>query len=102
MRRMPLAALLMMALVLGVLVFAHWYERRYPREIIRTGTVQVRSQRPGGGVATHKTRDVSVNGVVFQEVALPSGSWIDCAGDCERAAREAGEAFWERQDGNRR
>ena len=90
------------ALVLGVLGFALWYSQQHPREIVGHGTVRVASPRAGGGSTTLKTRDVSINKVVFKEVEMPNGTWIDCGGDCARAAREAGDGFWQKQlDGTR-
>jgi hypothetical protein len=81
--------------VLGLLAYGLWYQRQHPREIIKTSTVTVQSRRAGGSAATLKTRDVSINGVVFSEVELPNGTWIDCQGDCRKAAREAGDEFWD-------
>ena len=36
------------------------------------------------------------------QVGLPRGTWIDCAGDCPAAVRQAREDFWERFDKERR
>lgn len=89
------------AVVLSVLVFGLWYQNRHPREIIGSGSVRV--VRTNGTAATHATRTVSINGAVFQEVALPNGTWVECGGgDCARAAREAVESFWQLQDQTRR
>ncbi len=88
--------------VVGVAGYAFWYTRQYPREIVGQGTVRVPSSKAAGGYATHATRKVSVNGVVFEEVALPSGTWIDCGGDCAKAVHEAGDGFWEKQQRDRR
>ena len=90
------------ALVLGMLGFGLWYSWRHPREIVATGTVVVQSGRVGGSATTLKTRDVAINKVVFKEVELPNGTWIDCAGDCAAAARDAGEGFWDKQARERR
>lgn len=94
-------AALTLALVLGVLGFAFWYSQQHPRQIVGTSIVSVRSERAGGGVTVHKTRDISVNGVVFQEVELPNGTWIDCAGDCASAVRDAGEDFYDKRQRER-
>ena len=59
-----------LALVLGVLAFALWYQDRHPRIFVGTGTVRIQLQRAGGGIATHKTRDVSINGVIFQQFSM--------------------------------
>ena len=84
-------------LMLGVGGYAVWYSQQHPRQIVGRGTVQVRSERAGGPIITLKTRDVSINGKVFQEVEMPNGTWIACAGDCAKAAREAGDGFWDKQ-----
>lgn len=93
---------LVVAFVIGVAGYAFWYTREYPREIVGHGTVRVASSKAAGGFATHATRKVSINGVVFEEVALPNGTWIACSGDCAKAALEAGDGFWEKQQRDRR
>ena len=98
----PLMIAIVAVLVLGALGLGLWYQRQHPRRIVGQGTIQVRSERPGGGTATHATRDVDVNGVVFKEVALPNGTWIDCAGDCAKAVRDAGEGFWDQRQRDHR
>ena len=90
------------ALVFGVGGFALWYSRQHPREIVGDGTVRVPSLRAVGGFSIHATREVSINGLRFQEVALPNGTWIACGGDCVKAARDAGEGFWEKQQRDHR
>jgi hypothetical protein len=86
---------LLAILMFGVLAYGLWYQRQYPREIVKTGTVVVQSHGAGGAPVSLKTRDVSINGVVFSEVELPNGTWIGCQGDCRKAVREAGSDFWE-------
>ena len=90
------------ALMLAVLSYAVWYSQRHPREIVATGRVLVRSERAGGASIKLDTRDVSINGRVFQEVELPNGTWIACSGDCARAAREAGDGFWDKHQRDNR
>ncbi len=90
------------ALVLAVLAFGLWYQRQYPRQILRTGLVTMDSKRPGGVRITLQTRDVQIRNTVFQEVEMPNGTWIDCAGDCRRAAHEAGDGLWEKIERERR
>jgi hypothetical protein len=90
---LPAAAI---ALFAAGLAFVFWYQRQHPRVITATGEMRVRGLR-GDGSAVLRTRDVSVNGVVFKEIEMPNGTWIDCAGDCARAAREAGDGFWQKQ-----
>ncbi len=98
-RLIPLA---MIAFVLAVLAYALSYQRDNPREIVATGAARVESSRPGGAAQTLRTRDVRIAGVVFKEIEMPNGTWIPCAGDCARAAREAGEDFWQTQQPPRR
>jgi hypothetical protein len=90
-----MVGVLVAALVLAILAYGLWYQRQYPREIIKTGTLTVQSRKTGGGGMTLRTRDVSINGVVFSEIELPNGTWIGCNGDCAKAAREAGDEFWD-------
>jgi hypothetical protein len=85
------------AALLAFLAFALWYQQAHPRVITGTGQVSVDSRRPPFQTVVLKTRDVAVNGVAFKEIELPGGTWIDCAGDCRKAAREAREEFWDTQ-----
>ena len=87
--------------MIGIAGFAFWYQRQYPREIVAQGSIEVVGVR-GTGPVRLKTRDVSINKVIFKEVEMPNGTWIDCAGDCVKAAREAGDGFWPAQINNKR
>ncbi len=87
--------------MIGVLTFALWYSQQYPREIVGQGSIEVTGVR-GQAAVRLKTRDVSINKVVFKEVEMPNGTWIDCAGDCAKAARNAGDGFWQNQINNKR
>ena len=87
--------------MIGIAGFAFWYQRQYPREIIAQGSIDVSGVR-GRGPVRLNTRDVSINSVVFKEVEMPNGTWIDCAGDCAMTAREAGDGFWAAQINNKR
>ena len=98
-RALPLAVI---AGVLAFLAYALWYQRQNPREIIATGAVAVESRRPGRMPQTLRTRDVRIASTVFKEIELPNGTWIDCAGDCAKAARDAGDEFWDTQQAPRR
>jgi hypothetical protein len=89
------------AFIVAVLGFMFWYQRQHPREIVGTGAIELAGVR-GSGRVTLKTRDVAINGVVFKEIEMPNGTWLDCAGDCAKAAREAGDGFWTAQTNNRR
>jgi hypothetical protein len=83
------------AFVLGVLTVALWYQNKHPRQIVATSTVVVDSRKPGGARQTLNVRTVRIDQATFQEVEMPNGTWIGCEGDCRRAAREAGEEFWD-------
>lgn len=89
------ASFLLALVVIGVLVYGLWYQRQYPRTIIGESTVRVESRTHPGPAQVLKTRLVEVNKVRFSEVELPNGTWIDCAGDCRKAALEAGPEFWD-------
>ncbi len=88
--------------LLALLAFAHWYQRAHPRIITGTGQITIDSRRPPYQKMTLTTRDVSINAIAFKEVQLPSGTWIDCAGDCRQAARDAGTDIWDAQDAKRK
>ena len=89
-------------LVLAVLAFGLWYQQQYPRQILHTGSIAVDAKRPAGARMTLRTRDVQIRNTVFQEVEMPNGTWIDCAGDCRRAAHEAADGLWEKIERERR
>lgn len=84
------------------LVFAIWYSQKHPRMIVGMETIVATSKRPPFASLTLKTRDISINGVVFKEVELPGGTWLDCAGDCQMAVRNAREDFWDTQPSPRK
>lgn len=88
------AGLLLGLAMLGVLAFGFWYQQRHPRQVIAVGEIRVESKvRPGPMVLA--TRTVAIGPRRIQEVAMPNGTWIDCAGDCRKAALEAGPDFWD-------
>ena len=94
----PVVALALAAL----LAFAIWYSQKHPRTIVGAGSIVVTSKRPPFATITLNTRDISINGVVFKEVELPGGTWIDCAGDCPMSVRNAREDFWDTQPSPRK
>jgi hypothetical protein len=81
--------------LLCFLAFALWYQRANPRQIVATGTIIVESRRAGGTTLTLTTRDVRIANTTFREVQMPNGTWLDCAGDCRKAVREATDEFWD-------
>lgn len=70
-----------------------------PRKVLSTGTVttaegrvlETRKFRPAAKVRYQVgLPHIPVHQIEFEEeVQLPSGRWIDCAGDCAEAARRA-------------
>ncbi len=94
-------AVLMAALVLGVLAFGLWYQSQHPRRILSEGQIRVTPSRSGAAAVTLKTREIDINGARFQEIEMPNGTWVNCAGDCAKAAREASEEFWTKIDRER-
>ena len=81
--------------MLVILAAGLWHRYGQPRRIVASGTVRVAPERDSAAGATLRTRVVMQGTVRIEEVELPGGTWIDCAGDCARAAREAGPDFWE-------
>lgn len=96
---MPLkiAALLIAVLGLAIATAGIWYHRYHPREVVSTGHLVVSSRRPSGPMHILRTRAVTVGAVRLDEIEMPNGTWIDCSGDCRRAAQDAGPDFWEAQ-----
>ena len=91
--------------IVGAIVLAYgiWYHRVHPREVIRQGSVAIETKGKGGPVKTSaRTRTVRVGAVILNEVELPGGTWVDCAGDCATAYREATTDFWDTQSRNGR
>ena len=97
-----MAGVIVGGVVLALLVFGLWYSNKHPRQIVGTSTVTFDTRRAGSTMATLKTREIEVNGRRFSEVEMPNGTWLDCGGDCGRAARDADGALWERIDKERR
>jgi hypothetical protein len=95
-------ALVALILVLGVLGYGLWYHERHPREIIDTSSVLVESRKAGGERQTLTVRTVRIANTTFQEIQLPSGTWLDCGTDCRQAARDAGDDFWVAQEKTRK
>ena len=89
-------------LIISVLAFALWYQRQYPREIISTSTIRVVSASRPGPPMSLQTRVVKIANTRFEEVRMPNGTWIGCAGDCRRAALDAGPDFWDAQARDKR
>lgn len=80
------AALALAAVAFAIaLSFAAQNAQALPRAV----TAQ---SRYGNGSATGAVR---MNPRGFPEVQLPSGTWIDCAGDCREAMRRIYLDFWE-------
>ena len=89
-------------LILAVIGFALWYQKQYPREIVSMSTIRVQSAVRPGPPMTLETRVVKMGTTRFEEVRMPNGTWIGCAGDCRKAALDAGPDFWDAQARDRR
>ncbi|MEZ5817981.1 MAG: hypothetical protein R3D44_12950 [Hyphomicrobiaceae bacterium] len=81
--------------MLAILATGLWYRYGQTRRIVGTGTVRVTDGGSGATAVVLRTRVVAFGSVRVEEVERPGGSWIDCGGDCAKAAREAGPDFWE-------
>lgn len=57
------------------------------------GTVKACSAVMKGKCATGKVRKTAYG----NQVQLPGGTWIDCAGDCSRQLRKKTVDFWQEQ-----
>jgi hypothetical protein len=90
-----MGGLLLGLFMLAILAYGLWYQNRHPRQIISTGQIRVEGKSRPGAPMTLETRRVRVGAVEFEEVRMPNGTWIDCAGDCRKAALEAGPDFWD-------
>ncbi|MFV0297108.1 MAG: hypothetical protein ACK5JT_13420 [Hyphomicrobiaceae bacterium] len=89
------AGLLVGLAVIAVLIAGLWYQQRHPRRIISHDRITVPSQLSGNLSVTLETRVVAIGSRRIEEVRLPHGTWIDCGGDCRKAALEAGPEFWQ-------
>lgn len=94
---MKIGAILVGLVMLAVLGLGLWYQSRNPRVIVANGTVRVESRARPGSPMTLETRHVQVGPTEFDEVRMPNGTWIGCAGDCSKAALDAGPDFWDVQ-----
>jgi hypothetical protein len=84
---------LVLLLVAAVLAAGLWYQRQHPRRIVSSGTLEVPAGTAGAPVRL-AVRTLAIGPRRIEEIRLPNGTWIDCAGDCGKAAREAGPEFW--------
>lgn len=83
---MRLAPLLILALGLGIVGYGLWYRQQHPPRVIGHGSVEVEDPRTGRR-ATFATRTVEIGAIRQVEIQLPSGTWVDCTGDCAAALR---------------
>lgn len=89
------AGLVLAVLIVALGAYGLWMQRQYPRVVVSTGSARVESATRPETAQTLKTRVVEVGRVRLTEVELPNGTWIDCGGDCRKAALEAGPEFFE-------
>lgn len=96
---MPLKLVAVLIAIVGIAIvgWGVWYRQQHAREIVATGLMRVESRARPGAVQTLKTRTVRIGAIRLDEIELPNGTWIDCAGDCRRAAQDAGPDFWDAQ-----
>ncbi len=82
-------------IMLAVLAYGLWFQRQNPRQIVGTGQIRVESKARPGAPMTLETRQIQMGSQRFEEVRMPNGTWIGCAGDCRKAALDAGPDFWD-------
>lgn len=91
---MRFAPLLILALGLGIVGYGVWYRSQHPARVVETGSVDVEDKRSGRRL-TFETRVVEIGTLRQTEVRLPSGSWVDCGGDCRQALRRELLDVWD-------
>ncbi len=87
--------LLLGLFIVALLAYGLWYQSGHPRQIVGNGQIRIESNARPGAPMTLETRRVRVAVAEFEEVRMPNGTWISCAGDCRKAALEAGPDFWD-------
>ena len=97
---MPLqvAPFLILALAAAIIGYGVWYQAQNPPRVVATGTLEVANAngaRPER--LTLDTRTVEIGTIRREEIQLPGGNWIDCAGDCRQAVRVALTHVFEEQ-----
>ncbi len=80
------APLLILGFGLGIVGYGLWYRSQHPARVVETGSVDV-EDKDSGQRRTFPTRTVEIGAIRQVEVQLPSGTWIDCGGDCREAVR---------------
>jgi hypothetical protein len=75
-----------------------WYRAAHPTRVVRDGDLMVKR---GSGATAERVRlriRTLANGTVTRdEIELPGGTWIDCAGDCAKSAASALDDLWQDQ-----
>jgi hypothetical protein len=84
-----------------LVAYGVWYHRQHPREIIKTGSLTIDPKRAGLTPVVARIRTVKVGAVLLNEIEMPNGTWIDCAGDCDQAYKAATTEFWDIRDRER-
>jgi hypothetical protein len=90
---MKLAPFLILALGLAIVGYGLWYQRQHPPRIVSHGTLRVTDPK-SDATLTFETRVVEVGAFTKTELRLPSGTWIDCGGDCRDALRRDHLDIW--------
>lgn len=93
---MKLAPFLILAAGLGIIAYGMWYQRQHPPRITGTGSIKV-IDRKTGQQHMLETREITTGTHKHDEVRLPSGTWIDCRGDCRDTVRREHFEFWDEQ-----
>jgi hypothetical protein len=91
-----IAAWLVGGFVLAFFAYAAWYGMRNPpRPTGKVGSASAKSRTDPNRTAAAPTREVVAGGVVYWQVQLPSGAWVDCGGDCGETLRREHLDFWQ-------
>jgi hypothetical protein len=87
---------------LGIVGYGTYMRRDEPETVIRESRIEVPDpkappSKENDTKVAFKTRTVRVGGITTDQIQLPGGTWIDCAGDCRDALRKSTTDFWEEQ-----
>lgn len=92
------APYLIALLGLAVVAWGLWNERTHPPHIVASSTIEVDNIHGATpGRLRLATRTLEIGTVRRQEIELPNGTWIDCAGDCHQTVRASLTAIWDEQ-----
>lgn len=93
-----LAPYLITFLALAIVAWGLWNERTHPQRVVASSTIEVDNSHGAAPARLRLAiRTVEIGTVRRDEIELPNGTWIDCAGDCHHAVRAALTAIWDEQ-----